>query len=400
MARISVLVGLSVLLWAASPGCGSDPSSPAFSSTDTFIPPDARGPYEVGNTSYLVVDPSRWDRSTRGYRRFLVEVWYPARLGVGAPGQAEEGTILDFVHEPWTKLVFSVFSILLSPEEAGNFFNKSGSYPNAPVAKESGPFPLILFSHGNGGVRFQNYTLACWLASHGFIFAAPDHTENAAFTTLPDDLVIFNPLLIGKDVLDRPQDLQLVMDTLFAFNERGSGDLLEGAIDTGRVAVAGHSLGGLAVMTLVQVDQRIRAGLDMAGPWISLAIPGLRVPMMYMIGLEDKTVGVPYNPFIVDVYEHSPPPKFLLEFPEGGHFTFTDACVLAPSLFGTGDGCGQGKRYEDGSTFTYIDHDSAQRIEHAYVTAFFKLALDGDERYRPYLSRNNFPGSIRYRNEF
>ncbi len=378
-------------------GCGEDHGGSKGTPFDTFVPPDAPGPYAVGNTSYLMVDLSRWDRSTKSYRQLLVEVWYPVDELV--PG-TEQAKVLDFVHEPWTKLVVSVFSLILSPDEVGNLFSTSGSYKDAAIAQGGGPFPLIVFSHGNGGVRFQNYTLACHLASHGFIFAAPDHTENAAFTTLPDQLVIYNPLLMAKDVVDRPQDLQIVIDILSRMNEVDSGDQLAGSIDTEHIAVAGHSLGGLAVMTLVQSDPRIAAGLNLAGPWISIALLNMHVPMMYMIGLEDKSVGVPYNPLLIDVYEKSPVPKFLLEFKDGGHFTFSDACILAPSLFGTGDGCGQGTRYEDGSSFVYIDHEQAQKIQRGYVTAFFKVFLSGDARYRPFLAQNHFPESINYRNEF
>jgi len=304
--------------------------------------------------------------------------------------------MIDFVHDPWDDLVVKVFSLLLPAEELANLFRTTGSLPQAPLASGSGPFPLVIFSHGNGGMRFQNYTLARHLASHGFIFAAPDHTENAAFTALPDAFVIYNPLLMAKSFFDRPQDIGCCIDTLLELGSPGSGDRLEGAIDPDRIALGGHSFGGLGVMTEVQTDDRIKAGLDLAGPWISIALFNLNVPMMYMIGLEDKTVGVPYNPLIVDVFEHSPAPRFLIEFMDGEHFTFTDACAIAPTLFGSADGCGQGKRSSDGSPFQFVDPDLAQSIQHAYVTAFFSLVVKGDEQYRPYLTANHFPDVIRF----
>src|SRR5439155_87759 len=43
------------------------------------------------------------------------------------------------------------------------------------VARAPGPFPLVLFSHGNGGIRFQSLFLCAHLASHGYVVASPDH---------------------------------------------------------------------------------------------------------------------------------------------------------------------------------------------------------------------------------
>ena len=47
-----------------------------------------------------------------------------------------------------------------------------------------GPFPLVVYSHGSGGLRFiaSDYTEA--IASHGYIVAAPDHTGNTALERL------------------------------------------------------------------------------------------------------------------------------------------------------------------------------------------------------------------------
>ena len=147
-------------------------------------------------------------------------------------------------------------------------------------------------------------------------------------------------------------------------------------------------------MLLAQLDPRFKAGVTFAGPWIDLALFSLEIPMMYMIGLEDKTVGDPYNAWIKGVYRDSPPPKFLLEFPDGGHYTFTDACGMAPTLFGTGDGCGEGKRFQDDSPFMYIDFQLAQTILHAYVTAFLDYTLKMDARYEPWLTSNHYPEDI------
>ena len=385
LARFSATLVTVLLL---SLGCSSsgDPSSGQLSAS---LPDPARpGPFPVGNLRLLLTDHSRYDSYYDSDRQLPVEVWYPASRDAG---DQSEGKIIDFVDPQWADLVNLVFGLLLPPEEVQNLEKPTGSVPGAPPDVEHGPYPLVLFSHGNGSVRFQNYTLARHLASHGFVFAAPDHTENSAFAALPDRLVIFNPLGMPKSFVDRPMDLSFILDELLQMNAPGSGETLEGLLDPERVALAGHSFGGTAAMLLIQLDPRFRAGVTLAGPWISLALFSLDVPMMYMIGLEDRTVGVPYNTFIRDVYNRSPLPRFLLEFPDGGHYTFTDSCGLAPTLFGTGDGCGEGNRLSDGSPFLYLDYQRAQFIQRAYVTAFLSHLLKDDPFCLSWLEKNHYP---------
>ena len=49
-----------------------------------------------------------------------------------------------------------------------------------PVEGEK--FPLILFSHGDGGVATQNLSQVEALVSNGYIVIAPNHTYNASIT--------------------------------------------------------------------------------------------------------------------------------------------------------------------------------------------------------------------------
>ena len=51
---------------------------------------------------------------------------------------------------------------------AGHFrSSRTPSYRDVAVA--DGRFPLVLFSHGNGGIRFQSFFFAAHLASHGYV---------------------------------------------------------------------------------------------------------------------------------------------------------------------------------------------------------------------------------------
>ena len=259
--NLSAAVAIVFLLPLFSMGCSTDtPGTP--SPFEAQADPSQIGPHPVGNICLHMTDASRYDRYYASHRQILVEVWYPA---AATAREQEEGQVIDFIDDKWAGLVETVFGVVVSDEELQNFHRSTGSVPGAEPDVAGGPYPLVLFSHGNGSVRFQNYTLARHLASHGYIFVAVDHTENAALTALPDTLVIFGPHLMPKSFLDRPADLQLALDHILEQNTTGSGAILEGMVDTERIAVSGHSFGGTTVMILAQWDPRIKAGLSPGG---------------------------------------------------------------------------------------------------------------------------------------
>ena len=40
---------------------------------------------------------------------------------------------------------------------------------------DDGPYPVVFFSHGSGGIRMQSTYLTVALASHGYVVVSPDH---------------------------------------------------------------------------------------------------------------------------------------------------------------------------------------------------------------------------------
>jgi predicted dienelactone hydrolase len=144
VAATAVLVGLS----APSGAVATRPSVPQGLHAG---PPDAPGRYDVGLSTVRMVDPARTDRT------LTVDIWYPADKRSDAPTAS-----LDLV---FARLPLP--GVLAGPEAA------------------RGSFPLVVFSHGNGGVRFQSWFLMQALASHGFVVAAPDHAGNTAIDASP-----------------------------------------------------------------------------------------------------------------------------------------------------------------------------------------------------------------------
>jgi dienelactone hydrolase len=118
------------------------------------------------------------------------------------------------------------------------------------------PCPLILFSHGNSGLRRQSTFLTTHLASWGYVVAAPDHVGNtfeemAAITSEDERRSVH---LVVRD--RRPRDLLGVLRALL------DESLVEGQrppLQPQSVGVLGHSFGGWTALKLPRLEPRVRA---------------------------------------------------------------------------------------------------------------------------------------------
>ena len=96
--------------------------------------------------------------------------------------------------------------------------------------------PVVVFSHGNGGVRWQSAFNMHFLATHGFVVVAMDHIYNT-FRDLDREKFL-------EHVLQRPRDVRDTFDWLLS-KSLEPDHALSGCIqpDAG-YAVMGHSFGG------------------------------------------------------------------------------------------------------------------------------------------------------------
>ena len=92
--------------------------------------------------------------------------------------------------------------------------------------------PVLVFSHGWGGIRWQSAFLTEHLASHGYVVIAPDHTHN---TFLDDDSAYFDTVVVR-----RPIDVTDSFDWLLDQSANDSSSL-SGCVDqNGGFAISGH----------------------------------------------------------------------------------------------------------------------------------------------------------------
>ena len=140
--------------------------------------------------------------------------------------------------------------------------------------------PLILFSHGLGGMPEQFTALVTLWARAGYVVAAPvyPHTNGA---------VLVDP----RDVRSQPDDAAYVLAQVEALDRR-PGDPLAGRLDTGRVVAVGFSAGGTTTLGLLRRghDPALRAAVSIAGRRPATPFGGPATPVLFIHGDRDRVV--------------------------------------------------------------------------------------------------------------
>lgn len=196
------------------------------------------------------------------------------------------------------------------------------------------PYPLVVFSHGYTGCGTQSAYITQYLASRGYIVAAPDH-EDAFVCTIkggkgqyikqdPDILVIEN-------FPERPTDLSAVIDEMLRLNKDGNSIFYQ-AINENTIGVSGHSLGGWNAQVVSGAieeykDSRIKAALLLAPSLADFELADfgkMDIPVMYLLGEKDLEELVFGGKPRRMGYDNANPPKFLPVVKDAGHFDFAD----------------------------------------------------------------------------
>jgi dienelactone hydrolase len=299
------------------------------------------GPFPVGTVSWYLVDESRIDPyapDPQTPRRLVVQAWYPAEAdpsGRPAPWM-DDAQIIARALADWVELPAFFLDHLI--------YARSNALEDAQIAA-SGPFPLLLFSHGWGGFRAQNTSQVQSLASHGYIVVAVEHTYASVVTVFPDGRrAQHNPNTLPEDVSDEVfrtaartlidqwnADFDFVLENLVRMNAE-AGNRFSGRVDMDRLGLLGHSTGGRAVLQFCTQDPRCRAGLVM-DPWlmdeeIEAFRQGPAQPFVFMFS-ENWRSGPGSDRF--QTYAFGIPGSPLVFTIQGtGHYDFTDLPALSP----------------------------------------------------------------------
>ncbi|MFQ4145234.1 alpha/beta hydrolase [Chlorogloeopsis sp. ULAP02] len=170
--------------------------------------------------------------------------------------------------------------------------------------------PLVVISPGFGANRrFFSY-LARHLASHGLSVAAIEHPDsNVAAVVRANNKASLAKLLPASEFVNRPKDISFLLDELATLNIKPG--LLQGKLNTEKVTVIGHSLGGYTALALVggevdlpQLRQFCQNSLTIGeapGDWLQCAaasLPGKK------LRLKDERVNnaIALNPLVGNLF--------------------------------------------------------------------------------------------------
>lgn len=357
----SLLAGM--VLFAVS--CGDSAQPPSQSApTGPFAVPDESGPYLAGHTEDVVVDASR------GGRELPVDIWYP----IDDPDGAE-------------------LTLYALQGDAGitSELAYRDAQPGGPGVR-----PLIVFSHGFGGINTQSVPLMEHLATHGFVVISPEHTGNInGDNSSPDPAA------------DRVPDVTAVIDYMASRNGT-AGDPFEGRVNTQEVGVAGHSFGGFTATASVTgydvfgPDSRVVAIMPIAAANSRITddqLRGLDVPALFLCGTLDSLLDQQIRSFDL---ASSSPNLFRVDAIDATHTHFANICQIGNWLISIGLGketwptigaSALTGPYEETCEPPALPIETALRVQNLYAAAFFGRYLAGDERYAEYLTTDYASGN-------
>ncbi|MDX6763010.1 MULTISPECIES: alpha/beta hydrolase family protein [unclassified Streptomyces] len=353
---------------ADSPAAAGDSRTAAESSRPTAERsrtavelPRPTGRFAVGREDLHLVDHTRTDPwAGSGPRELMATLRYPARRDTGGAARyltREEARLLLADRGLEQAVPVETLTGTASASRTGA----------RPVA---GRYPLVVLSPGFTVHRATLTALAEDLASRGYVVAAVDHAYESVGTAFPGGRVLTclacdKAQQTGMQAVsgNRARDVSFLLDRL-----TGPHPVWRhaGLIDRGRIAMAGHSIGGASAIAAMADDPRIRAGVNMdGGNATPVPATGLGGRPFLLLGAQGRGPGGNASwdrdwP-LLDGW------KRWITFDGSGHFTFSDF----PSI-------GQQLGLDDPEA--PLPGDRSVELTRRYVGAFLDRHLRGESR--------------------
>ena len=350
----SRLLALSVVAAAAVSACGSDGATKSDATTDalpattqavvetTEAPPETTpdttpetteaapettepalaefetlpaGPYDVGVATVTI--------NAETDRPLTLDVWFPIVDAADAP--LHQYTLLPGVY----------------------FESAAAVTATTDQIAPDGPYPLVVYSHGSGGLRYISSFYTEAIASYGYIVASPDHTGNTAADQLLGTQTDFE-----TTALTRPDDVESVIDAMLDPTSTETVGFVA-AVDPDNIAVTGHSFGGFSSLAVAGgyenqlgsfvADDRVDAIIPLAPATGTGAVlmsdaglEAIQVPTLVMVGTNDQTT--PVGPNVTRIWDlANSEPLVRVELVDAQHGSFTDVCDYQRFLPTLGD---------------------------------------------------------------
>lgn len=229
-----------------------------------------------------------------------------------------------------------------------------------------GTYPLVVFSHGTGGIKISNTSTFMDLASNGYVVCSIDHPYHSQFTIGADGKFVRMDQAYWQEYLSvvngkvddaakheltqkwlnlRVADMNFVLDTILAQAKDVNSAEVYRLVDPTQIGLMGHSIGGAEAGQVARMRSDIRAVInldgDLDGEYVDfvggkevLNDKPYPVPILNIF-TDDMARGLDAIPNVSDVVaaEH-----VLLTAPHGydvrltgtNHFSVTDLPLVSP----------------------------------------------------------------------
>ncbi len=323
-----ILMVMATLVLAA---CGSEeaPRQPV----EPKQPVSYETPFAIGSSTIFIHDSSRPFDSVAGIdtgiRTLITEIWYPvdhAQLDVKKWKPLKKATYGDYVfgNRDMHQLMMTKTTFFhLTPETVRDgvtieqidaaiealFLRERQSYVDAPLAESVHSFPVVVMSHGDAGSRYNMESVCEYLAAHGYVVIAPEHTGNSPYSMTGSDPALaaeggdpefqelmadvlpllnqhgaygsednygqsYTPLSSGRgtvqflldldqSLLQRLNDLRAALDELDSMNNEGR---FAGRLELDRIGLTGRSFGGATTLMGLTMEPRFTSGVSVVSP--------------------------------------------------------------------------------------------------------------------------------------
>lgn len=249
----------------------------------------------IGAKQYSWEDTDRLDEYYGETRKVNVQVWYPSN-NVTSGGLKTPyllfGEKLYNQLEGWTEEDYK------SVQEV-----KTASINGTPIKDNPTKAPLLIFSPSLGG-NLSYYTYyAEYFSKKGYVVMGINHLYESEVVVSNDKIYIANHSFQDSlKSLKIPEEISaeqyresigarqkiLAQDIQFSLNRLLADVSFVSRIDTSRIGIFGHSMGGAAAVFCSILDKRIKAVINLDGTPPSIALNnGIDIPYLFIEDLTD-----------------------------------------------------------------------------------------------------------------